>query len=403
MVSGSGGGAQTCRSVRMRDRGCDIWVCVTTSTAFEMASSASQQSLFRTDAVVRRFARSVRRRKDVRQVLLIFLVFAVGVLIGLVVFLEAVVAADKPQPSPGASGAATSSDDAANQSAPMRASGYSEGDVDEAHGTKRKWTLAEKVDAKSGRSSFLENSAVKDDLERMRSADGDEHVQQDVRVNELLFTDAETSKIISYLEAAQTRRYLEWGSGKSSVAFGVRRSRSGVSIEHDGLQCRRTESLLLEALLVDEESTTKSALENGGFDFTIQHSRLLCVVDDQDTNRWKHSVSEGNYAQYRAYVNAVDLVKSKFDTVLIHGKARLACALKVLPWLAPKSVVIIADYMNRLDLYGRVTEYLEMIDGAGRVGIFRKRANVTDEMLPLAEDVLLSVYEGLPDRPGAIL
>ena len=98
------------------------------------------------------------------------------------------------------------------------------------------------------------------------------------------------------------------------------------SIEHNSEWCARINSTLIE-----KESTVS----------------YHCPIVTTEERLWEDQ-GEGTYAQFKKYVDYVDqLGVPKFDLVLIDGRARLPCAIKVLPYLKPSSVVFVHDMFLR--------------------------------------------------------
>jgi len=67
------------------------------------------------------------------------------------------------------------------------------------------------------------------------------------------------------------------------------------------------------------------------------------------------------YEHYREYLDVVYQIGEMFDVVLIDGRARRLCALKVIPYLKPDSIVIIHDFWMR-PYYHCVFDYYDIVD-----------------------------------------
>jgi len=127
-------------------------------------------------------------------------------------------------------------------------------------------------------------------------------------------------------------------------------------------------------------------------------SEIRCVPVAYEANH-------ASYAQAKNYVDSVDsLGVEKFDVVFIDGRARAACALRILGYLRPSSLVFIHDFFGRIDLYRGVLQYY---DEVARIIAYEHRAGpekpkgivalkrkdiVTDDLVPLSEDEIHSVY-----------
>ena len=128
---------------------------------------------------------------------------------------------------------------------------------------------------------------------------------------------------------------MEWGSGGSTLAFSSMVSKY-YSIEHDEEWYNKI-----------KEQLTAYPLNDVDYRFVKQNLEI-------DT-------SQSTYAQFKDYIDEVDNFNTKFDVVLIDGRARRLCAKKVIPYLKPSSIVFIHDYVLRTP-YWVVEDYFELID-----------------------------------------
>lgn len=139
-------------------------------------------------------------------------------------------------------------------------------------------------------------------------------------------------------------RYLEYGSGGSTLRFG-RLAAAAVSVEHDAGWCRQLAPTLAGSPV-----------------------RLLCVPVPRaaaGSGGWgaRTPFDPANYTTFREYVRAPAAVPpAAYDVVLIDGRARVACALWILRKLTRASVVIIHDANRKR--YAPVSTYYEEV---GRV------------------------------------
>jgi len=210
---------------------------------------------------------------------------------------------------------------------------------------------------------------------------------------------------------------LEWGSGGSTLVFGKIVS-SVVSIEHDCAWAMRI-----------REKIAKRKLE--------KKVKLICASVPPSTGGWGqiHGFEHGSYRQFQKYVDAIDDISRmiieeneshlngsnqtnpsfvKFDKVLIDGRARMACALKILPYLKPTSVVFVHDFYTRTHLYGGIMEYYDEIarvlaspnydprfgpleEPQGLV-VLKRKTQVTDRSLPIRPSRINAMYDGINYR-----
>lgn len=170
--------------------------------------------------------------------------------------------------------------------------------------------------------------------------------------------------------------YLEYGSGGSTLAFAPMAKRA-YSIEHDREWClRMQEKLSIKGL--------------------SQRVTYTCAPVDRGTGGWgvSHAFEEGTYRVFKAYVDAVTaLNESVFDVVLIDGRARVACALKVLPYLNDDSLVLLHD--ARREKYAPILNYYDPLGevvGTYGVRLFRRKRGI-EAQLPLPDDAIHAAYD----------
>lgn len=139
-----------------------------------------------------------------------------------------------------------------------------------------------------------------------------------------------------------------------------------------------------------------------------------CVRVTPGTRGWGtvSAYEHANYRQFKEYVDAVDSFPDKhFDRVFIDGRARMACALKVLPHLKHDSLVFIHDFFTRTAHYAGVMDYyvevarvlafrntdpwLGPVDEPQGLVVLRPRANLT---LPLSDAQINAAYERIDWR-----
>ena len=130
---------------------------------------------------------------------------------------------------------------------------------------------------------------------------------------------------------------LEWGSGGSTLEFSPQ-VKKYYSIEHQVMWYKRVQGLIKE-----------KGLKN-----------IHYVHTPQNAPRQKDG-RQSEYFQFRDYIDAVDEFHSKFDIVLIDGRARRLCAKKIIPHLSPEAIVIIHDWVLRPP-YHCVMDYYELVE-----------------------------------------
>jgi hypothetical protein len=191
----------------------------------------------------------------------------------------------------------------------------------------------------------------------------------------------ESKAIIAQLEKLAVRTggrlaYLEYGSGGSTTVF-TKFANVAVSIEHDSAWCASVRKLLAQAKL--------------------KHVIQLCVpkgVGSAPTAGW-----DGDYGQYRNYIDAVDQpgLPSTYDFVYVDGRARVAAALKVLPYLRNDSIVVLHDAVR--EIYDPVEKYYKVLtffDSGNKhrngFKVMQRRSDI-NHSIPLSENDIEDIYD----------
>lgn len=190
----------------------------------------------------------------------------------------------------------------------------------------------------------------------------------------LWMTRQEAASMLEVMRKDMT--YLEYGSGGSTMAFAPMAKRA-YSIEHDKEWCLRMQEKLAVNGLSERVTYT-------------------CAPVDRGTGGWgvSHAFEEGTYRVFKSYVDAVTtLNESVYDIVLIDGRARVACALKVLPYLNDDSLVLLHD--ARREKYAPILNYYDPLGevvGTYGVRLFRRKRGI-ESQLPLSDETIHAAYE----------
>lgn len=154
---------------------------------------------------------------------------------------------------------------------------------------------------------------------------------------------------------------LEWGSGGSTLEFSPLVNQY-YSIEHNKEWFNSVKS-----------SLEHNNIKNVNYNFVAQ-------------NNLNPDRRQSEYYHFKDYLNIIDSFNTKFDVVLIDGRARRLCAKKVIPYLKEDSIVIIHDWVLRRE-YHCVTDYyniLEYIDDTPQtIASFKLRATPKPEAYTL--------------------
>lgn len=130
------------------------------------------------------------------------------------------------------------------------------------------------------------------------------------------------------------RTYLEWGSGGSTLNIAPMALKRAVSIEHDGKWCEKVRTKLK--------------------DLAVEYNCIPCRRTDRH---------DGRYTDFKPYVDRIDtLGEQEWDFVFIDGRARVACAVKALAYIAPHSVVTIHDFQRTRNEYSAILFFYDITE-----------------------------------------
>lgn len=136
---------------------------------------------------------------------------------------------------------------------------------------------------------------------------------------------------------SKEKTMLEWGSGGSTIEFSPF-LKNYYSVEHVPEWHSKVSSEI-----------SRRELKNINYHYVSQN----------EPRNPKNSQSQ--YNEFKDYVDIVDSFNTKFDIVLIDGRARRLCAYKIIPYLNPGAVVIIHDWVLR-NVYHCVTDYYDVLE-----------------------------------------
>lgn len=136
--------------------------------------------------------------------------------------------------------------------------------------------------------------------------------------------------------------YVEFGSGGSTWTYAIR-AKTAISVEHNPAWCEEV----------------KQKLKSIGATNVQSH----CVTVEKGHHGWGGGFEEGTFKQFEEYVDMahkIGLEKDSIDVVLDDGRARVAVALSIFPYVKPNGIVFIHDYAPR-KYYWIVEKYYDKI------------------------------------------
>jgi hypothetical protein len=173
--------------------------------------------------------------------------------------------------------------------------------------------------------------------------------------------------------ASRARLYLEFGCGGSTEIIVRTKASRIVSVESD------------KAWI--DQLAQKPELETA-----IKAKRLHFVhADIGPVKDWGAPADRSAVDRWPRYFLAPFEKNSyDFDTVLIDGRFRVACALACHAFLKESAIVMMHDYRSR-DGYSEIEKFYEIVDSAENIFAFRKKAKVNSRSFYSA--VLKSMFK----------
>lgn len=174
--------------------------------------------------------------------------------------------------------------------------------------------------------------------EQTEAGDARERLRQQRAQSRVWMSLQEASLIESYLDAQDVM--LEFGAGYSTMWFS-QFVKDYYSIEHN--------ETWFNVIKAQINATRKNV-----------HLQVAPV--EKGYKGWGGGFEEGTYQQFEHYVKAVDNFKvTRFDKVLVDGRARAFCLEYVLKFLHPKSLVFIHDYQDRYFYHGTAEQFYQKV------------------------------------------
>lgn len=156
--------------------------------------------------------------------------------------------------------------------------------------------------------------------------------------------DREVKLIEGYLNPEHIM--LEWGCGGSTLHFS-HKVKKYYSIEHDHQWYETIKNQIPDNVTLIHKGRTDIPWEN---------------------------YNQSEYKHYKEYIDVVDEINEIYNVVLIDGRARRLCALKVIPYINEDSIIFVHDYFIRT-AYHCIMDYydlIEMIDDTPQtIGVFK--------------------------------
>jgi hypothetical protein len=154
------------------------------------------------------------------------------------------------------------------------------------------------------------------------------------------------------------KNYFEYGTGGSTRLALMSTIEKIVAIDSDAAWIKK----------LSEEPIVAKAINSSKI--TLKH------VDIGPVKAWGWPVSEDSKSLWPNYVNSIDSISFMPDVVLVDGRFRAACALKVFMKYGRSVLVVIHDFFERLSAYGVVFEFADEVSRCDSLVVLRVKEKV---------------------------
>lgn len=182
--------------------------------------------------------------------------------------------------------------------------------------------------------------------------------------------DAERELFFRYLEKSKV--YFEFGSGGSTF--------------------KALNASIKQVYSVESSKSWYDNMCSYGFISKSMKSKRLnyMYVNTGETREWSYPVDDKTRYLWPNYSRAISTISSpqSVDTVLVDGRFRVACVLMSILVCKPDTTIIIHDFWDRPN-YHAVLEFLEVIEQAGTLGVFKIKDNLDKRKI----EALYEIYQ----------
>lgn len=186
--------------------------------------------------------------------------------------------------------------------------------------------------------------------------------------------DAEKALFYKYLD--QASNYFEFGSGGSTYQAAIRDNIKKIySVESDqGWQKHLKENIKLpqEPLLNRSDDSDDTIVDQKSI-------RYIYVDMDTKPNNMGYPGDKSSLDDWRKYYLAMHNLTpdqiSKIDLILIDGRFRVSCALRIFPLINSDAIICFDDFDRKY--YHIVLDYYDIIEKTGRMVILKRKSYIT--------------------------
>ena len=170
-------------------------------------------------------------------------------------------------------------------------------------------------------------------------------------------TSAEVRMIKEHLHKAKPQIYLEWGTGQSTSHYPLFATKT-YAIDNYEPWCAKVLS----------QPTPSCLQRKGALDLRCVHAPFpvkgMGNVDPENIDKMAELYVTDN-------AGVLNDIAQPIDAALIDGRFRVACSLRILPFLRPTSIVFVHDFWDRQQHYRDILNHYRVVDRVDRLAVLQ--------------------------------
>ena len=166
--------------------------------------------------------------------------------------------------------------------------------------------------------------------------------------------------------------YVEWGTGMSSQWYPLLAWRS-LAIDHVPAWCDQVGGLAVPSCLTEKGAFTMSCAQGVPMEKLGEFGTVSPDLSPEEKETVVHDIFEAYVENGGRAVADTFGAADSVDFALVDGRFRVACALRLLPMLRERAVVVLHDFWARVGAYKDVFRYYDVIGAQQSVVALRKK------------------------------
>ena len=163
--------------------------------------------------------------------------------------------------------------------------------------------------------------------------------------------------IKEHLHKAKPQIYLEWGTGQSTSHYPLFATKT-YAIDNYEPWCAKVLS----------QPTPSCLQRKGALDLRCVHAPFpvkgMGNVDPENIDKMAELYVTDN-------AGVLNDIAQPIDAALIDGRFRVACSLRILPFLRPTSIVFVHDFWDRQQHYRDILNHYRVVDRVDRLAVLQ--------------------------------